>query len=134
MLGFLEGEKCVADPLDVFLGKLAVFLPKVLAKGLKPLRSVDELHFALAVLGLLVAQYPDVGGDASVIKHIQREGNDGFEPVVLKNPTADIAFSLACVAGEERGAIVNLSDTAAKLCVLLHLAQHVHKEHQLAVT
>ena len=45
--GFLEGEKGVADALDVLGGEFAVLLPHVLAEGVEPLGGVDELHLAL---------------------------------------------------------------------------------------
>ena len=55
LLGLLEGEEGVADALDVLVGQLAVLLAEVLAQRLEPLRGVDELDLALAVLGLAVA-------------------------------------------------------------------------------
>ena len=115
LLGLLEGEESVADAVDVLVGQLAVLLAQVLAQRLEPLRGVDELHLALAVRGLAVGEHPDVGGDAGVVKHVERQGDDGFEPVVLDDPAADVALALAGVAGEERRAVVDLGDAAAEL-------------------
>ncbi|GEM_PF-4459574 len=102
LLGLLEGEKDVADALDVLGREFAVLLAEVLAQGLEPLRRVNELHLAPAVLGLAVRQHPDVGGDAGVVEHVERQGDDRFQPVVLDDPAADVALALARVAGEER--------------------------------
>ena len=87
---------------------------------------------------LAVAEHPDVGGDAGVVEHVERQGDDGLQPVVLDDPAADVALALPGVAGEERAAVVDLGDTAARRTALLilfrlHLAQHVGQEHHLAV-
>ena len=91
------------------------FLPRFLRSGLNHCGGVDELHLALAVLGLAVGEHPDVGGDAGVVEHVQRQGDDGLQPVVLDDPAADVALALAGVAGEERRAVVDLGDAAAEL-------------------
>ena len=133
LLGLLEGQEGLADAVDVGLGQLAVLLAQVLAQRLVPLGGVDELHLAPPVRGLAVAEHPDVGGDAGVVEHVQRQGDDGLEPVVLDDPAADVALALAGVAGKQRGAVVHLGDAAAELRVLLHLAEHVGQEQHLAV-
>ena len=130
---FLEGEEGVADALDVLGGEFAVLLAHVLAQRAEPLGGVDELHLAAAVLGLAVGEHPDIGGDAGVVEHVQRQGDDGLQPVVLDDPAADVALALAGVAGEERRAVVHLGDAAAERRVVLHLAQHVGQEEHLAV-
>ena len=109
------------------------FLPRFLRSGLNHWRGVDELDLALAVLGLAIGEHPDVGGDAGVVEHIERQGDDGFEPVVLDDPAADIALALPGVAGEERRAVVDLGDAAAERRVVVHLRGHVGQEEQLAV-
>ena len=111
---FLEIEEGAADALDVLGRKFAVLLAEVLAQRLEPLGRVDELHLALAVRGLPVGQHPDVGGDAGVVEEVERQRDDGFEPVVLDEPAADVALALARVAGEERRAVVDLGDAAAE--------------------
>ena len=58
------------------------------------MRGVDQLHLALAMLGLAVGEHPDVGGDAGVVEEVQGQGDDRFEPVVLDDPAADVALSL----------------------------------------
>ena len=107
--------------MNIVLGKLAILLAQVLAQRLEPLGRVDQLHPALAVRRLAVGDDPDVGGDAGVVEHVQRQCDDGFEPVVLDDPAADIALALAGVAGEQRAAVVDLGDAAAERSAMLHL-------------
>jgi hypothetical protein len=87
---------------DVLGAEFAVLLAQVLAQRLEPLAGVDELDLALAVRGLAVGQHPDVGGDAGVVEQVQRQRDDGLQPVVLDDPAADVALALAGVAGEQR--------------------------------
>ena len=91
------------------------------------------MHLALAVLGLAVGEHPDVGGDAGVVEHVERERDDRLQPVVLDDPAADVALALAGVAGEERAAVVHLGDAAAERGALLHLGELVGEEEHLAV-
>jgi hypothetical protein len=130
---FLEIEEGAADALDVVGRELAVLLAEVLAQRLEPLAGVDELHLALAVRGLAVGQHPDVGGDAGVVEEVERQGDDGFEPVVLDQPAADVALALAGVAGEQRRTVVHLGDAAAERRLVIHLRRHVGEEEHLAV-
>ncbi len=109
------------------------FLPRFLRSGLNHCGGVDELDLASAVGGLAIGQHPNVGGDAGVVEHVERQRDDGFEPVVLDDPAADVAFALAGVAGEEGGAVVDLGDAAAEGRVVLHLREHVGEEEQLAI-
>ena len=80
-----------------------------------------------------LVQHPDVGGDAGVVEHVQREGDDGLQPVILDDPATDVALSLAGVPGEEGGTIMHLGDSAAEGRVMLHFAQHVGQKHHLTV-
>ena len=109
------------------------FLPRFLRSGSEPLRRVDQLHLAAAVLGLAVREHPDVGRDAGVVEHVQRQGDDRLEPVVLDDVAADVALALARVAGEERAAVVHLGDPAAELRLVLHLRDEVREEEHLPV-
>ena len=87
----------------------------------------------LPVLRLAVGEHPDVGRDAGVVEHVERQGDDGLQPVVLDDPAADVALALAGVAGEERRAVVHLGDAAAERRAVLHLGEHVGQEEHLAV-
>jgi len=113
--------------------QLTVLLAEVLAQRLVPLRGVDQLHASAATLRLTIGDHPDVRRDAGVVEHVQRQGDDGFEPVVLDDPATDVALALARVPREQRTAVVDLGYPAAELGVALHLAQQVGEEHHLAV-
>src|ERR1035437_11076839 len=121
MLRLLEGEKRLHDPLDVDRGELAVLLPEVLSQRREPPTGVDQLDLALAILRLPVGQNPDVGRDAGVVEHVKWQLADGFYPVILQNPPADVALALAGVAGEERRARVDLGDATPEWGIALHL-------------
>ena len=69
--------------------------------------GVDELHLALALLGFLVGQNPDVGGDAGVVEQVVRQLDDGFEQVVLDEVAADVALATASIPGEQGRAIMD---------------------------
>src|ERR1017187_8634795 len=130
---FLEVQEGATDALDVFGCQLAVLLAEVLAQGLEPLTGIDELHLAPAVRSLSVGQHPDVGRDTGVVEEVERERDDGFQPVVLDEPAADVTLPLAGVAGEERRAVVNLCDAAAEGGLGVHLRRHVDEEEHLTV-
>ena len=77
LLGLPEIEERVADTSDILFRKLAVLFAEVFAQRLEPLCGVDELHLALSVRGLLVRRHPDVGCDAGVVEHVQRQRDNG---------------------------------------------------------
>ena len=132
--GFLcLAEVEVDDALEVCVREFTVLLAEIAAQRLEPLRCVDQLHLATPRFGLLVGQHPDVGGDAGVVEDVQRQGDDGFEPVVFQYPTADIALSLPRIACEQCRAVVYQRNAAAKRRVVLHLLQLVHQEHELPI-
>ena len=85
------------------------------------------------MLGFPIGEHPDIGRDAGVVEHVQRQGDDGLQPVILDDPAPDVAFALACIAGEERRTVMHLGDTAAQLGLVFHLREHVRKEQQLAI-
>ena len=85
------------------------------------------------MLRLPVGEHPDIGGDAGVVEHVERQGDDRLQPVVLDDPAADVALALAGIAGEQRAAVVHLGDAAAEQGALLHLRELVGEEEHLAV-
>ena len=132
-LGFNWIDHQIADGADVFLGELAVLLAEVAPQRHVPFGGVDELDLAPALFIFAVGEHPDVGGDAGVVEHVLRQGDDGLQPVVLDDPAADIALALTGVAGEERRAVVDLGDAAAEAGGVLHLGELVDQEHELTV-
>jgi hypothetical protein len=113
--------------------ELAVLLAEVFAQRLEPLRRVDQLYLAATVLRLAVREDPHVCRDARVVKHVQRQGNDRLEPVVLDDVAADVALALTRVPSEERAAVMHLGDPSAELRPLLHLRDEVREEEHLPV-
>ena len=130
---FLEIEEGATDALDVLRREFAVLLAEILAQRLEPLAGVDELQLALAVRGLFVGQHPDVGGDAGVVEKVERQCDDGLEPVVLDEPAADVAFALPRIASEQRAAVVHLGDATAECGLGIHLRGHVGEKEHLPV-
>ena len=80
--------------------------------------------------GLAVAEQPDVGADAGIVKDLLRQGDDGLQPVVFHDPAADLRLARACAAGEERGAIHDDADVALRVLRIVHPGDEVlEKEH-----
>src|SRR5690606_182114 len=98
LFAFLEADEGVDDALGVGLGEFAVLLAQVLAQRLVPAGGVDQLHLALALRRLTIGKHPDIRGDAGVVEHVERQGDDGFQPVVLDDPSAGVAFALPGIA------------------------------------
>ena len=82
------------------LDKAGIFA-QVLAQRFEPLRGVDQLNLAFAMRRLAVGKHPDVGGDAGVVEEVQRQCNDGLQPVVLDDPAADVALALTGITREQ---------------------------------
>jgi len=97
-----EVEKCPADAFDVLGGELTALLAQVLAQRLEPLRGIDQLHLSLAVRRLAVGEHPYIGGNTGVVEEVERQSDDGLQPVILDEPAADVALALAGIAGEQR--------------------------------
>lgn len=80
-----------------------------------------------------IGQHPYIGGNSGVIENIERQGHDGFQPVIFNDPSPDIAFSLSSIAGKQRRAIVNFGDATAKSSAVLHFAELICQKQQLPV-
>ena len=65
----LEVAEEARDLLDVLGAQLLALAAQALAHLLPEAAGVDQLHLALAVLRLAVADDPDVGADAGVVEH-----------------------------------------------------------------
>ena len=117
----------------VRFGEFAVLGAEALAHLGVQVGAVDQLDLADA-LGLLgVVEQPDVGGDAGVVEHVGRQGDDGFDQVVLQQPAADLARAGLGAAGEERGAVEDDGCPAAAVVDGAHLGGEVLEEQHLAV-
>ena len=81
LLAFLTVEEAVADALDVIRPENAVLLAEVFPQRFEPRRRVNQLDLALAGLCLAIAEHPNVGRDAGVVEDVQRQRDDGLEPI-----------------------------------------------------
>ena len=116
-----EPERLVGEDLHpVALGEVAVepgdlgdlvgrdllaLLAQALAHLHEQLAGVDELHLAAPFGALAVGDDPEVGRDAGVVEELIGQRDDGFEPVVLDDPAADLRLTRTGRAGEERRAV-----------------------------
>ena len=105
MVGISLIVRRVADP--------AAFIAETFLHLHPKLASINELHFALTMFLFAIGEHPDIGGNASVVEQLLRQGDDGLQPVILDDPAADFAFPAASIAGEERRAVEDYSDAAA---------------------
>ena len=77
------------------------------AAGLVAAACVDELHPSGARCGLVLAEDPDIRGDAGVHELVGGKLHDGVEPVVFEDIAADLAGAASRVAGEQRRTVLN---------------------------
>ena len=94
--------------------------------------GVDELNLSLASAAFSVGDDPDVRADARVIEELIGQGDNGFEPVVLDDPTPDLALARPGRAGEQWRAVEDDRQPRAG-AVVLELGDHVLKEEERAV-
>ena len=107
----------------------------VFTQFLEGLRSVNQLHLALAVGGFLVGEQPHIGGNASVIEDVVGQLDNGIHQIVFDQIATDVALAAARIAREERRTIVNGGHTAALGLVFqrFHLIHLFQEEQQLTV-
>ena len=112
------------------------FFAQGLAHTLEVTGGIDQLHLVLTPAFLAVGQYPNVGKDARVVEHLIWKGNDRFEPVVLKDPAADLRLSLTGTARKQWGSVEDNGDTGAWSIhgvfriIGSHLRDHVLQERE----
>ena len=117
------------------VGDLAAFAAEALGHARPELlaRGVHQHDLAPVGGGLAVAEQPDVGADAGVVENLLRQGDDGFQPVVLHDPAADLRLARARAAGEERRAIEDDADVALGFLRVVHPGDEVLQEEHLAI-
>ena len=79
--------------------------------------AVDQLNVALPMFRLPVCQEPHISGDAGVVEHVERQCDDGLQPVVLDDPAPDVTLTLSGVPGEKGTSVVDFCYSAAEGCV-----------------
>ena len=85
--------------------------------------GVNKLHLARTVGGLILAEHPDVGGDAGVHEHIGGKLDDAVQPVVFQNILPDVAGPAAGIAAEQGRAVLD-NGHLALVCQLGKAVQH----------
>ena len=90
----------------MFRRKFAIFISQVFPEFAVKLSGINQLNLSLAVRNLVVAEYPDLGGNSGIVKQVVGHLHDGFEPIVLDDVAANIAFATSSIAGKQAGSVV----------------------------
>lgn len=116
-------------------GDFAAFAAEALghARPERVARGVHQHDLALVGGGFAVAEQPDVGADAGVVKNLLGQGDDGFDPVVFQNPAADFRLARARAAGEKRRTVEDDADVAWRFLRVVHPGDEVLQEKHLAI-
>lgn len=109
----------------------------IAVKGGPGLAGVEELDLASPPFFLAVGDDPDVGADAGIVKHLLRQGDHRFEPVVFDDPFTNVALPGPRAAGEKgRAAEDDCQARAMFLLVRQHrleFSDHVLQKEQRTV-
>ena len=96
-----------ADLCDGVLGDVVALVAQGLAAFFVQAGGIDELHLAAPGFGLVLAEQPDIGGDAGIVKNVVGQGDDGVEVVVFEDVAAYLGGAAARIAGEEGRAVLD---------------------------
>ena len=111
------------DQFPAGIGDVVALGADALAAGFKAVAGVNKLHLARTVGGLILAEHPDVGGDAGVHEHIGGKLDDAVQPVVFQNILPDVAGPTAGIAAEQGRAVLD-NGHLALVCQLGKAVQH----------
>lgn len=111
------------DQLPAGIGDVVALGADALAAGLEAVAGVNKLYLARTVGGLILAEHPDVGGDAGVHEHIGGKLDDAVQPVVFQNILPDVAGPAAGIAAEQGRAVLD-NGHLALVCQLGKAVQH----------
>ena len=111
------------DQLPAGIGDVVALGADALAAWLEAVAGVNKLHLARTVGGLILAEHPDVGGDAGVHEHIGGKLDDAVQPVVFQNILSDVAGPAASIAAEQGRAVLD-NGHLALVCQLGKAVQH----------
>src|SRR5262249_1170556 len=98
----LEGSVELSDLVNMRVGEFVALVAKALFHLLEMPRTLDQLPLAAPVLRFAVSDQPQISVNARIVEKLIRQRDDGVEPIVLDDPTADIAFAGAGITGEQR--------------------------------
>ena len=111
------------DQFPAGIGDVVALGADALAAWFEAVAGVNKLHLARTVGGLILAEHPDVGGDAGVHEHIGGKLNDAVQPVVFQNILPDVAGPAAGIAAEQGRAVLD-NGHLALVCQLGKAVQH----------
>ena len=111
------------DQFPAGIGDIVALGADALAAGFKAVAGVNKLYLARTVGGLILAEHPDVGGDAGVHEHIGGKLDDAVQPVVFQNILPDVAGPAAGVAAEQGRSVLD-NGHLALVCQLGKAVQH----------
>ena len=111
------------DQLPAGIGDVVALGADALAAWLKAVAGVNKLHLACTVGRLILAEHPDVGGDAGVHEHIGGKLDNAVQPVVFQNILPDVAGPAAGIAAEQGRAVLD-NGHLAFVCQLGKTVQH----------
>lgn len=92
---------CRDNKFPAVVGDIVALGADALAARLVAVAGIDELYLASTVGGLVLAEHPDIGGDAGVHEHIGGKLDDAVQPVVFEDVLPDVAGAAACIATEQ---------------------------------
>ena len=111
------------DQLPAGIGDVVALGADALAAWLEAVAGVNKLYLARTVGGLILAEHPDVGGDAGVHEHIGGKLDDAVQPVIFQNILPDVAGPAAGIAAEQGRAVLD-NGHLALVCQLGKAVQH----------
>ena len=111
------------NQLPAGIGDVVALGADALAAWLEAVAGVNKLYLARTVGGLILAEHPDVGGDAGVHEHIGGKLDDAVQPVVFQNILPDVAGPAAGIAAEQGRAVLD-NGHFALVCQLGKAVQH----------
>ncbi len=133
LCGLLKAAIQAHQLADLILGNVLPLAAQRLAHFGVVLAAVDQLHLALSRSGLVVAEYPHIGGDAGVVEHVGGQRDDGFDQIVLQQVAANLRLTRTRAAGKQRRAVEDDADARATVARVTHLADQVQEEQQRTV-
>lgn len=124
------------DLVNGVVGELLALVAETLAHLGTHFTGVDEFDQTTLLVGLGVGEDPHVCGDTGVVEHLVWQGNNALQPVVLQDPTTNLAPTRSGLTTEQGRA----GQDDAHPCTLRvglgdrgHVAEHVLQEQQRSV-
>ncbi len=123
-----EGPEQVGDGGDVVIAHLPALGAKALPHLAPERGGVDQLDEAPALLGFPVGDDPDVSGDARVVEHVRRQGDDRLDEIILQQVPSDLTLAAPSPTREQGRPVQDDAEAAPAIGSRAHLGQEVHEE------